>query len=56
MITADLVHRITHLPIKGNNPTSIIEISSEAGLAETMKAKYKLEKGKRGYVITIIND
>jgi len=40
----DLVHGIAHLPIKGNDPTYIVETSSDVGLAEAMEAKYKLEK------------
>lgn len=55
-ITADLVHAITHLPLKGNDPTNIVGTSSDVGLTETMKDKYKLEKGKCGYVIVSIND
>lgn len=45
-----------HLPIEGNDPTDIDRTSSKVGLAETMKAKYQLEKGKNGYVIESIND
>lgn len=56
LITANLVHRITHLLVKGNDPTDIAGTRSDVGLAETMKAKYKLEKGKCGYVIASIND
>lgn len=55
-IMADLVHRITHLPIKGNDPIDIARTSSDVGLAKVMKAKYKLEKQKRGYVIASIKD
>ena len=55
-ITANLIHQISRLPIKGNNPTAIAGKSSNLGLAEGMKAKYKLEKRKRGYVIASIKE
>jgi len=45
-----------HLLVKVNDPVNIARTSSDVGLAETIKAKYKLEKGKRGYVISSIND
>lgn len=45
-ITANIVHQITHLPVKGNDPTNIAGKSSDARHIETMKAKYKLEKRK----------
>ena len=55
-ITANLIHRISQRPIKGNNPAAIARKSSDLALAEAMKAKYKLEKRKRGYVIARIKD
>ena len=45
-ITANLVHQISQLPTKGNDPANIVGTSSEVGLAEAMKVKYKLEKWK----------
>lgn len=53
-IMADLIHRISRLPIKGSNPVDIVGKSSDLGLVEAMKAKYKLEKKKRGYIIASI--
>ena len=53
---ADLVHRIPQFPTEGNDPTALIGMSSDVGLAEAMKAKYKMEKQKRGYVIESIKD
>lgn len=53
--TADLIHRITHLPLKGDDPANTTGTSSEVGLPETMKRRYKLVKGKREYVIASIN-
>lgn len=50
-IMDDLIHRISWLPIKGNNATNIIGKCSDLCLVEAMKAKYKLEKRKRRYVI-----
>ena len=41
-ITANLVHRLTHFPTKGNDPAQIANTSSDVGLAREMKAKYKL--------------
>ena len=55
-ITADLIHQITHLSLKGNNPVDIAGTSSKGGLAKTVKAKYHLDKGKRAYVIASIGD
>lgn len=55
-IMVDLVHHITHLPIKGNDPTDIARTSSDVGLTEVMKDKYRLEKRKHGYVIASIKD
>jgi len=52
----DLIHRIYQLPTKGNDPVTIVGTSSDVGLAEAMKAKYKLEKWKRGYVVASIKD
>jgi len=53
-ITNKLIHWISWLSIKGSNPADIAEKSSDLGLAEDMKAKYKLEKKKWGYVIESI--
>lgn len=56
LITVNLIHRITHLPLKVNNPADIAGTSSEGGLIKTVKAKYHWDKGKWGYVIASIND
>lgn len=53
-ITANLIHRISQLPVKGNNPATIAGKSNDLALAEAMKAKYKLEKRNWGYVIASI--
>ncbi len=42
--------------LKGKDPATIAEKSSNIALAEAMKAKYKLEKKKRGYSITSIKE
>lgn len=55
-ITVDLIHQIYWLPTKGNNTTAIAGESSDLGITDTMKAKYKLKKMKRGYVIVSIKD
>lgn len=55
-ITADLIDQISWLPCKGKEPATIARKSSDLALAEAMKAKYKLEKKKRGYTITSIRD
>lgn len=48
---ANLVHRITQLASKGNGPADLAGTSSDVRLTEAMKAKYKLEKRTRWYVI-----
>lgn len=54
-ITDHLVHCITQLPCKGEDPADISEEkSSDLAIAEVMKKKYKMEKKKRGYVISSI--
>ena len=55
-IMADLIHRISWLPYKGKDPVTIVEKCSDLALVEAMKEKYKLEKKKRGYVISRIKD
>ena len=56
LITANLSHRISRLPFKGHDPVTISGKSSDLALTEAMKAKYKLEKKKRGYTIASIKD
>lgn len=56
LITADLIHRISWLHCKGEDPTKIARKSGDLALVEAMKVKYKLEKKKRGYVISSIKD
>jgi len=55
-ITDHLIHHITWLPCKGEDPADVLE-GKRSGLAitEAMKKKYKLEKKKRGYTISSIN-
>ncbi len=56
-ITVDLIHRIFRLPCKGKDLATIAEgKGNDLALAEAMKMKYKLEKKKRGYAISIIKD
>lgn len=55
-ITTKLIHRISHLPCKGKDPATITRKGSNLALAKAMKAKYKLEKKKRGYAISSIKD
>ena len=55
-ITANLIHQISQLPIKGNDPTAIAGKSSDLALVEAMKAKSKLEKRKWWYAIACIKD
>lgn len=52
----DLIHKISWLPCKGKYPTTIVGKGSDLTLAESMKAKYKLEKKRTGYVISSIKD
>lgn len=55
-ITNHLIHHITRLPCKGEDPAHILEgKSSDLAIAEAMKKKYKLEN-KRGYTISSINN
>ena len=51
-ITSDLIHRISRVPCKGEDPADISE-GKRSDLA--MKKKYKLVKKKRGYAISSIN-
>lgn len=53
---ADLIHRISPLHFKGHDPAAIAGKSSDLAFADAMKAKYKLEKKKRGYAIASIKD
>lgn len=56
-ITDHLIHHITRLLCKGEDPTDISEgKSSDLAVAEAMKKKYKLEKKKRGYAISSVNN
>jgi len=56
-ITADLIHRISQLPCKGEDCVNISEgKSNDLAITEAMKKKYKLAKKKRGYAISSIND
>lgn len=55
-ITVKLIHRISQLLYKGKDPTEIAGKSRYFALVEAIKKKYKLEKKKRGYVISIIKD
>lgn len=52
-----LIHLITCLPYSGEDPTNISEEKGrELVLVEAMKKKFKLEKKKRGYSISNINN
>ena len=56
-ITVDLIHHISWLPCKGEDPADISEgKSSDLAIAEAMKKKCKLKKKKRGYGISNISD
>ena len=56
-ITDHLIHCITQLPCKGEDLADISEGKrSDLSIAEAMKKKYKLEKKKRGYSISSINN
>jgi len=52
-----LIYRITQLPCKGEDPANISKgKSDDLAIAEAMKKKFKLEKKKRGYAISNINN
>ena len=55
-ITAELIHRISRLPCKGKDPTKIARKRRYLAFVEAMKKKLKLEKKKRGYAISSINN
>jgi len=56
-ITDHLIDRITRLPCKGGDPVDISEGKrSDLAIVESMKKEYKLEKKKRGYAISSINN
>lgn len=56
-ITADLIHYIFQLQYKGKDPTTIADgKGSDLALGEPMEMKYKVEKKKRGYVVSNIKD
>ena len=56
-ITPNLIHHVSRLPYKGKDLATISEgKGSDLAFAEAMKPKYKLEKKKRGYAISIIKD
>jgi len=56
-ITDHLIQKITWLPCKGEDPTNISEgKSDDLAITKAMKKKFKLEKKKRGYVISNINN
>lgn len=52
-----LIHRITLLPCKAEDLANISEgKSDDLAIAETMRKKFKLDKKKRGYAISSINN
>lgn len=56
-ITTELIHHISWLPYKGEDPAAILEgKGSDLAIMDAMKKKYKLEKKKRGYAISSIKD
>lgn len=51
-IVNHLIHRITRLPCKGEDPADILEgKSNDLAITEAMKKKYKLEMKKRGHKV-----
>lgn len=55
-ITDHLIHRITQLPCKGDDPPDISKgKNNNFSITEAMKKKFKLEN-KRGYTISSINN
>lgn len=56
-ITDQLIHRITQILCKGEDPVNISEgKSDDVAIVEAMKKKFKLEKNKRGYIISSIKN
>ena len=56
-ITTDLIHRVSQLPCKGEDPADISKgKASDLAISEAMKKKYKMEKKKRCYAISSIKD
>ena len=56
-ITDHLTHWITQLPYSGEDPANLSEgKGGELAIEEVMKEKFKLEKKKRGYAISSINN
>lgn len=54
-IIANLIHRISQLPCKGEDPIDISKgKGSDLAIAEGMKKKYKLQKRNSGYAISNI--
>lgn len=53
-ITKKLIHKFSRLPCAGRDPVEIVGTSGDLAIAEAMKKKFKLEKKKRGYIITSI--
>lgn len=47
-ITANLIHQISRLPVKGHDPMAIAGKISDLALTKAMEAKYKLERRSRG--------
>lgn len=55
-ITDHLIHRITQLPCKREDPANISNgKSDDLAIVEAMKEKFNQEKKERGYVISSIN-
>lgn len=53
----DMIHHITRLSHKGGDPTDISKgKSDDLAIAKAMKRKHKLEKKKKGYATSSIND
>jgi len=55
-IMEDLIHHISQLPCKGKDHATTTRKGNDLALTEAMKAKYKLEKKKRGYAISSSKD
>ena len=55
-ITAQLISKITWMSIQGEDPHHLFEKESEKSLAQDMYEKYGTTRGKRGILISMINN
>jgi hypothetical protein len=57
LITIDIISQITGLPIRGMDPTLVLDDKSkEKSLVEEMKKMYGTSRGTRGIIIKWINN